>query len=114
MADTPDVLKRLEEIEADAQARSWPSDAHAADEMLWLLRLTRALLESQGELMDVAELAWGVIANAGRGDWTLESDDWQAAAHMWGVKAGYRCPTPGEPAADSVIARAEKVRKGEV
>lgn len=49
MADTPDVLKRLEEIEADAQARSWPSDAHAADEMLWLLRLTRALLESQGE-----------------------------------------------------------------
>lgn len=106
-----DVMKRLEEIERD-----WPEGfgTTRADNVRWLLKLTRALLESQGELMDVAELAWGVIANAGRGDWTLESDDWQAAAHMWGVKAGYRCPTPGEPAADSVIARAEKVRNGEV
>lgn len=89
MADTPDVLKRLEEIEADAQARSWPSDAHAADEMLWLLRLTRALLESQWELME----------RVGNEECNCE---------VAKGKTVWECPRC------KVLARAEKVRKGEV
>ena len=28
-------------------------------------------------------LAWGVIANAGGGDWTTETPQWQAAAADW-------------------------------
>jgi len=27
--------------------------------------------------------AWTIIANAGEGDWTRESDAWQKAAHDW-------------------------------
>lgn len=33
--------------------------------------------------MDLLELAWGVIANAGGGNWTLETQDWQTAAAAW-------------------------------
>lgn len=29
---------------------------------------------------DLEEFAWGIIANAGGGDWSKESEDWQAAA----------------------------------
>jgi hypothetical protein len=32
---------------------------------------------------DLLEVAWGIIANAGFGDWTKESNDWQAAANRW-------------------------------
>jgi hypothetical protein len=27
--------------------------------------------------------AWGIIANAGGGDWTTESHEWQRAAENW-------------------------------
>lgn len=33
--------------------------------------------------IDLAESAWGVIANAGAGDWTRESTEWQEAAARW-------------------------------
>lgn len=46
MADQPDVLKRLDEVEAVYD--ECPS-------ILWLLKLTRALLESQGELLEALE-----------------------------------------------------------
>lgn len=39
---------------------------------------------------DLLELAWGVIANAGEGEWSRESEQWQGAAHRWGVDAGFR------------------------
>ncbi len=42
------------------------------------------------ELEEQLERAWGVIANAGDGDWTRESDDWQKAAHEWGVANKFR------------------------
>ncbi len=29
------------------------------------------------------EAAWGLIANAWGGDWTLASDEWRAAAERW-------------------------------
>lgn len=34
-------------------------------------------------LLDELELAWGIIANAGGGDWTRETPDWQKAAAAW-------------------------------
>lgn len=43
MADKPDVLKRLEEIESKHDGCVDDCDEH------WLLKLTRALLDSQGE-----------------------------------------------------------------
>jgi hypothetical protein len=32
---------------------------------------------------DAIEAAWGIIANAGGGDWTKETPEWQAAATRW-------------------------------
>lgn len=34
-------------------------------------------------LMDALEYAWGIIANAYGGDWSLASADWRAAAEKW-------------------------------
>lgn len=47
MADTPDVLKRLEEIEDYTQERVCPP---SPEDLAWLLRLARALLESQEQV----------------------------------------------------------------
>ena len=33
--------------------------------------------------LDHLEIAWGVIANAGGGDWTKETKEWQEAAARW-------------------------------
>ncbi len=46
------------------------------------------LVESKAEAalrkwQDLGEIAWGVIANAGGGDWKLERTDWQEAAARW-------------------------------
>ncbi len=34
-------------------------------------------------LRDMLELAWGLLANAGGGDWGREGPDWKAAAVRW-------------------------------
>ena len=34
-------------------------------------------------LLDHLELAWGLIANAGQGDWNKESEEWTKAANRW-------------------------------
>jgi len=33
--------------------------------------------------IELLELAWGVIANAGGGDWTTQTPEWQEAAARW-------------------------------
>ena len=33
--------------------------------------------------MEALELAWGLIANAGGGDWSNETPEWQEAAERW-------------------------------
>lgn len=33
--------------------------------------------------LDLLGDAWGVIANAGGGNWLLESKEWQGAAERW-------------------------------
>ncbi len=32
---------------------------------------------------DLLEWAWGIIANAGGGNWELESPEWREAASRW-------------------------------
>ena len=62
------------------------------------LTAARAEIERLRESLD---WAWAVIANAGGGDWTRETRDWQAAAIRW------RDDTlPGLSAARAVAARA--------
>jgi hypothetical protein len=39
--------------------------------------------EQPQEGTDLLELAWGIIANAGGGDWEKESKEWQDAAVRW-------------------------------
>ena len=34
-------------------------------------------------LLDQLELAWGLIANAGQGDWNIETKEWANAATKW-------------------------------
>jgi len=53
-------------------------------------------------LRDQLEIAWGVIANAGGGDWSRETAEWQHAAARW--RDGYfseplraRAAAQGEP-----------------
>lgn len=38
---------------------------------------------SEGSPWRLMELAWGIIANAGGGDWSKESPEWQDAAQRW-------------------------------
>src|SRR4051812_31304096 len=35
------------------------------------------------KLRETLELAWGIIANAGGGDWSKESDEWVKTAVAW-------------------------------
>lgn len=32
---------------------------------------------------DLVHAAWGIIANAGNGDWSRETPEWQVAAARW-------------------------------
>lgn len=50
----------------------------------------RVVVEAARPSTDLLELAWGVIANVSGGDWEKQTEEWQGAAHRWGVEAGYR------------------------
>lgn len=105
------VMKRLKEIESRArQNQTYFSDSHyfseepqeIPEDVAYLLNLTRALLESQGELLPLAQDAEGYYNNR-MGDCAC----YRSCKHCeaWDKK---------QRAAREVIARAEKVRKGEV
>lgn len=61
--------------------------------LIYLLKKQRLLIISPDKdeipdpeiekLRDLAEAAWGIIANAHGGDWNKESDDWRVAAEKW-------------------------------
>lgn len=87
---SPEVLKRLEEIERDTTAPTHPDYTPWDAEIDWLLRLTRALLESQGELMERFRFA---------------SSFGTRYTHHGKQEACKTC---------QMIARAERVRRGEV
>jgi len=42
-----------------------------------------AARQEREKLADLLEFGWGVIANAGGGNWTLETPEWQEAAARW-------------------------------
>ena len=42
-----------------------------------------ALKAHVAELEPLAEIAWGIIANANGGDWDTAHADWRAAAMRW-------------------------------
>lgn len=42
-----------------------------------------AALRSDAEKTELLELAWGIIANAGGGNWYVETAEWQDAAARW-------------------------------
>ena len=92
-----DVMKRLEEIERDLSAGHQPPHYTT-----FLLKLTRALLESQGELLPLARDAEQYYNNR-MGDCAC----YRSCKHCeaWDKK---------QRAAREVIASAEKVRKEEV
>jgi len=39
--------------------------------------------EPANEAEHLLEMAWGIIANAGQGDWTREGWQWKEAAERW-------------------------------
>jgi len=51
------------------------------------------------ELMDLAETAWGIIANAGEGNWDTQTADWREAAARW--RSRYHDLLPGVPGGES-------------
>jgi hypothetical protein len=83
-----DDLKALrDEIESEAaRAEEAGFLPHAAGMRAWAARLT-AIIEryekERAEASDLLEAAWGIIANAGAGNWERESRDWQNAAPAW-------------------------------
>lgn len=46
---------------------------------------------------DLLEFAWGIIANAGGGNWTLETLDWQSAADQFRTRYFRDYPRPKPP-----------------
>lgn len=54
-----------------------PMDSELVNAFTDILRYEVAPLE------DELEAAWGIIANAGGGDWRKESVDWREAAAKW-------------------------------
>jgi len=54
--------------------------------------------ETVDSMLNELEAAWGIIANAGGGDWNNESAEWRDAASKWRDK--YRtlfCSKPNQP-----------------
>lgn len=64
----------------------WFKFRHAMSDGEWEMFYSK----SQTKLTEQLAEAWNIIANAGGGDWTKESKDWQRAAHNYGVRYGYR------------------------
>jgi len=56
--------------------------AHAPEDIAYLLER----LEESEALIDLAETAWWLIANASGGNWGKQSDEWQGAAIVWREK----------------------------
>ena len=58
-----------------------PPEAVAAIEQI--VAENRALTDERDRLLDGMGRAWGVIANAGEGDWLREGPEWIEAATRW-------------------------------
>lgn len=56
----------------------------------------RAALEELRALRGAMDEAWGIIANAGGGDWLRESEEWQREAAKWRDRRWARMSWRGE------------------
>lgn len=76
-----------ESLELAAQA--WCAETTQTKEMDSVLatEFARILDSEHKRLMDIIELAWGVIANANGGNWDTATDEWKQLA--WEVEKGY-------------------------
>lgn len=45
--------------------------------------LADKVMAHDSKVSEACEVAWGIIANAGGGDWTKETAEWQEAAARW-------------------------------
>ena len=45
--------------------------------------LAKAFAIRLDDCFDLLNYGWGIIANAGHGDWETESEEWQEAAKTW-------------------------------
>ena len=52
--------------------------------------------------IDMLEAAWGIIANAGNGNWANERDDWQEAAARWRERYHDLLSRAGDPPSERV------------
>ena len=57
---------------------------------------TARLLKEKDDLL---EYAWGIIANAGAGDWDRERPDWKEAAKKWRSDYFKQCTPATRPLA---------------
>lgn len=48
--------------------------------------LAEVFAERLDEYFDMIEFGWGIIANAGGGNWDRETPDWKQAAEQWREK----------------------------
>jgi hypothetical protein len=95
-ADIAELEQRTEEL---LQARRIlerahePTTAAGADLAETEIRRQRFPLDGDGykqEPVDAAMYeAWGIIANAGRGDWQAQDPGWLAAARRWRDRYGF-------------------------
>lgn len=60
--------------------------------------------ESVARLMDALEMAWGLIANAGEGNWGRERPEWKEAAERWRDEYWHPALGRNRPAAPTVEA----------
>lgn len=60
--------------------------ARKCDEFAAETRRASDLAQQLAEERLLSELAWGLIANAGEGNWERESDEWRKAAEHWREK----------------------------
>lgn len=62
---------------------------------------------------DLLEWAWGIIANAGGGNWELESQEWREAAARWrDTYHGTQSSPNASRSATAGAAGAENTNKG--
>lgn len=72
-----------------------------------LIDSVRELHAAIAELEHTIDLAWGLVANAGDGDWTRESDQWREAAARWRDERYTR--SSSAPAADAKAAKVDRM-----
>jgi hypothetical protein len=73
---------KISRLKADAER--WCREHSNLQKELEAAHKRIAALEAERDRLDDGiEIAFGIIANAGGGNWTLESVEWQEAAARW-------------------------------